>query len=53
MIHICHEEVFALMQAIPGIKFIVPYMKMKWHKWRGCHKKHIEEKSDEVSDVQK
>ena len=34
--HICHQEIFAAMEAIKGIKLLVPWLRAKWHSLRGC-----------------
>ena len=48
--HICHEEIFAFMQAIPGLKLVVPYIKLKWHEWKGCNEKHKTENDTMATD---
>jgi len=33
--HFCHEEILAILTAIPAIKIIVPWMRAKIHKIMG------------------
>ncbi len=35
MPHFCHEEIFAILAAIPMIKLIVPMARAKWHQLTG------------------
>ena len=46
MIHVCHEEIFALMAVIPVLRHVVPYIHSWWHRlWkslRSCPSNRIE-----------
>lgn len=33
--HFCHEELLAILAAVPMIKMIVPYLRSKWHSITG------------------
>lgn len=33
--HFCHEELLAILAAVPMLRMIVPYLRAKWHNFRG------------------
>lgn len=42
--HFCHEELFALLMLLPGLRLVATRLRAWWHRKKGCH--HAESEAE-------